>query len=103
MRQWALLRAAVPSHESDAMARTRKTPKPIAPEWIRWIDSVRLSSDWQPLPQDFEPAVIETVGFVMRETDTSIVVVQNIDNVNGNVSGAMTIPKVAVLKRWKVR
>lgn len=85
------------------MARPRKTakPKPIGPEWIRWVDSVRLSSEWQPLPANFEPAVIETVGFVMRETDTSLVVVQSIDNENGNVSGAMAIPKVAVIKRWR--
>lgn len=88
------------------MPTKRKTPakpKPAGPEWIRWIDSVRLSSEWQPLPANFEPAVIDTVGFVLRETKTSVVVVQSVDPANGNIAGAMAIPKVAILKRWRIR
>ncbi len=84
------------------------TPKTIAdvstssPEWFRWVDSVRLGSDWQPVPDDYFVTMIDSIGFVIREDEDQVVIALSVDTDNQMVCGAMAIPKVAIKERWKI-
>lgn len=71
-------------------------------EWIRWVDSVG-ENGWAEISdrQDLEPEPIDSIGFVIRETKTRIVIVQSLaaDEMCDHV---LSIPKRCVLERWRI-
>lgn len=72
-------------------------------EWIRWVDSVRLNSDWQRVPDDYTITSVDTLGFVLREDDDAVVIAMCVDPSNQMISGSMAIPKVAIVARWEIK
>jgi hypothetical protein len=74
----------------------------VRAEWIEWVDSVVVEPGWRPLGDDLDIHLIESMGFVVRETKTSVVLAQSIDKENGNLCGAITVPKVAILRRVRL-
>lgn len=70
---------------------------------VRWVDSIRLtSSAWHERTEveDLEAAEVLTCGFLVRETDQSLVVVQSLGPQDSSEFGApIAIPRVAVVER----
>ena len=75
-------------------------------EIIRWIDShspgAQIWLDPDEIPHTLMP--ITTAGFIIHENRKSITVASTItDGPDGQVSGVISIPKVAITKRTKVK
>lgn len=75
---------------------------------IEWVDSFGCSSTWSPtdsIKEDIKPYICTSVGFVVFENDSLVVVVPHIapeDKELGSKEqgcGDMAIPKSAILKR----
>lgn len=64
---------------------------PVEPGWISRDDAVTLT-----------PSVIQSVGFVIRETKTAVTLSSNCSEDTGQVYGVVTIPIVAILSRKKL-
>lgn len=72
---------------------------------ITWVDSVKGGNDgpWS-LKEDILDLThdeIQSVGWIVRETDESITIVAHVSE--SEYSGEMCIPKSAVIKRKKLR
>lgn len=72
--------------------------------WIQWEDSRSGSPLWQFVEEDDPPptvCIVESVGYVIAETDTSILLAANVvvDGADPQYSCDMTIPVSAVLDR----
>lgn len=70
---------------------------------IIWVDSCHTSGweFWSDLKFDFEGIQQETVGFLIKETEYSLIVIQSkslIFSKNDSVDGIMEIPKSAIIK-----
>lgn len=71
--------------------------------FIEWEDSLGCPQGWQ----SFEDAltscvIIQSVGWVLRESKESVTLVPHVGSVDGNANqgqGIMTIPKRCILKR----
>ena len=73
-------------------------------EWIEWEDTWGVST-WQPISRrrtDTEPTRCYSVGYVLNETDESVVLAMSIDTL-GNCDHSLTIPKNVILKRYTIR
>jgi len=73
--------------------------------YLKWLDSCGHTSHWTPLKSlEFPRGALEheSVGFLLKETDYSVVIAQskglNLD-IQNNVDGVMEIPKVAITER----
>jgi hypothetical protein len=69
-------------------------------ESVEWIDSAGYGRQfWHSLDDhDHSIVYINSVGYVVHETDLIITLIMNIST-SGNVIGDMTIPKCAITKR----
>lgn len=67
-------------------------------EHVTWVDS-QSSSDWQPAPDEVGAAIVESVGFVILETEDTLVLTHSLDRENGNICLDMAIPKCSIKKR----
>lgn len=68
--------------------------------YIKWIDS-SATVGWHELAfvaDDVKPAIIETVGHLIAETDDLYILTTSVDIVNMRALSPMCIPKVAVLE-----
>ena len=68
--------------------------------YIKWIDS-SATVGWHELAfvaDDVKPAIIETVGHLVAETDDLYILTTSVDIVNMRALSPMCIPKVAVLE-----
>ena len=70
--------------------------------YIEWVDSAR-NNDWNTfdetdLEKSFKPVECETIGWLIQETDTYIVVTQSIGYEPEQFCGTMTIPKCSIKK-----
>jgi hypothetical protein len=78
---------------------------------IKWVDSSYPSnSQWEPISEIKEPEqmICISVGFILKETKSDVIMMPHITSVNKEkdemcVCGLMTIPKVAILKRTKLK
>lgn len=74
--------------------------------YLEWVDSQRRGHTvWVDRPTAEAPdtlTVIKTVGWLIQEMKTAITVAAHTDETGGDMSGALTIPKAAVLKRRTV-
>lgn len=72
-------------------------------EYIEWIDSAAADKGWTKWSKRkvLLPAPCQSVGFVIDETKKYITLAQNIGK--SEVCGIITIPKVCVKKRRKIK
>ena len=76
-------------------------------EFITWLDHCTDSErGWQSLENilKLEPVVIDTVGWVVKETDDYLVMVASLQNVgeNADVQGEMLVLKSCIKRREKL-
>lgn len=70
------------------------------PVHLTWIDS-KADRGWTYEP-DPDPATIETLGWLVSETDTAVVVSTSLADC-GSRMDPLTIPKCAIIRRRKVK
>ena len=82
--------------------------KKIRAAYIEWDDSVSTAGNAWVSRKRVEEMKIDrctTIGFIVKETNDLVTVVNSFDIQGDNVSGDMTIPKSAIRKRrvvsWK--
>jgi hypothetical protein len=70
---------------------------------IHWIDAVGPTVPWESLDEvgPLEPPTVETLGYVVDDTDLYITVAQTVLE-DGQVAGRMTIPKGCVTRIEKL-
>lgn len=68
---------------------------------ITWIDSCTYGDGWVAGVGSARPAPCTTVGFLLRETKSYIVIAHTV--APEHVMGALTIPKVAITKRRRLK
>jgi hypothetical protein len=70
--------------------------------YVKWVDSGRHAFEWTE-PKDIEVAVpsVETVGFLFKETEDALILVQSkgIGNEPDEVLFSIIIPKVSILEK----
>lgn len=71
---------------------------------VEWIDSTSASG-WMSHDDLADHGISEcsTVGFVLREDDRQVLLVQSEDHKNRNLDSVMAIPKVAITKSTTIR
>ena len=78
-------------------------------ELVEWVDSQSTFTGWT-LVDDIDPArpvvgELSTVGWVVRENDAAILIASSAGAIDGGshqICHAMTIPKVAIVKRTRL-
>jgi len=74
--------------------------------FIRWIDARGVGPEWQDLneceKEEMKDYVIESVGFVIRETVTAIHITPHIEHKEGHFCGDMQIPKSAIIDKLEI-
>lgn len=73
-------------------------------EWIEWTDAWSYSG-WRSIHRvEEDPNVCRnhSVGFVVKETDESVMLAQSIDTTMDNCDGVMAIPKVNIVNRYTI-
>ncbi len=66
-----------------------------------WIDSTGFTG-WTKSNVPETRATCHTIGFIVNETDEFITVAATYDNFTESYHSPLTIPKVAITKRWSV-
>lgn len=72
---------------------------------VEWIDSVTHGDGWKRVEDlDLQPSPCISAGMVIDETEESITVAGTVDLWSGHYAtiGAITIPKVAIIKRHEL-
>jgi hypothetical protein len=92
-----------PTEEKPTTAERMKAAQKRA-VFVTWVDSSG-AGHW--MDADFAASKVRagpiyTVGYVLREDDEEIVLVQSLDFDNDNVGHTLAIPKVAVLDVWEI-
>lgn len=82
------------------MAVKIKTVSEYRPVYIVWLDSSGSSyQGWHSIEShNHDVAKIETVGFVISETEEILSLAMNVSE-NDNMMGDISIPKFAIVKR----
>jgi len=92
---------------STKTAKSKKTRAELHPPvYIEWIDSSTTGAVWTTKGdlREVINARVRTIGFVIHETDTNIVICHSIgDDEDEEVGGDISIPKVAIRKRRAIR
>ena len=77
---------------------------------IKWIDSYNSFDVWAPISEmeELRNMICVSVGWIEKETNDNIIVIPHISDIEnkknkGYACGAMIIPKVAILKRIKLK
>lgn len=65
---------------------------------VTWVDSCSLGG-WQRREGNHGLSRIDSIGYIIRETRTEITITSSISQDSGNVMDALTIPKVAIVRR----
>ena len=71
---------------------------------IEWVDSYSVYEQWDFLNDLKEPEIIKckSVGFIVNETDESILIMPHISGDNEAGKGGICIPKIAIIKRTEL-
>ena len=67
--------------------------------YLEWIDAESVDAWEEYTHADKEPPMIKTLGFLIRETKTYIVIALSIDETNGMCSSRIQIPTGMIIKR----
>ena len=76
---------------------------------IRWQDACGVSANWEYLvdlaDKPLEDFIINSVGFVLQETDSVIHIAPHIhvDGNTGQYCGDMQIPKHSIIDMWDIK
>lgn len=66
--------------------------------YVTWIDS-STDDGWQDANElDERPDLVHSVGFLVKETDTLLVIANSYDPATGHSNGRMSIPLVSIQK-----
>lgn len=71
-------------------------------EIIEWVDSAGMPG-WHSIEEQPKITEIISCGWIAYEDKIIIVVTSHIDKTNDNHRGDLTIPKVSITKRTKIR
>ena len=65
---------------------------------IKWVDSYSVYEHWDFIKDISEPIIIEciSVGFVIKETNESILIIPHISGKNEAGKGGICIPKISI-------
>lgn len=73
---------------------------------VSWVDSCSPDGGWtysKQIVKDYEPSEVRSIGWLVRETDTALVLASHVANPDDadieQVDGLMAIPKVAIVAR----
>jgi hypothetical protein len=69
-------------------------------EWVRWVDSAG-DQDWTDDATGPDIGPVDTIGFVVEETDDKVVLVQSACE-DGMRCHRIAIPKCSILGRWAI-
>ena len=71
---------------------------------IEWVDSYSVYEQWDFLKGLKEPEIIKckSVGFIVNETEESILIMPHISGDNEAGKGGICIPKIAIIKRTEL-
>ncbi len=75
--------------------------------YIRWHDAAGCGPNWEHIFDLYDRPlidfVIDSVGFVLQETDTVIHIAPHLNTVrDGQYCGDMQIPKSAIIDIWEI-
>lgn len=77
---------------------------------VQWVDSCSPDGGWtysKQIVRDYDPSVVRSVGWLVRETDAALVLAPHVANPNDadseQVDGLMAIPKVAIVARVEMQ
>ena len=84
---------------------SKKFEMPAELALVRWEDAASYDEggwiSWKKL-QKSAPSMIQSVGFVAKETDKYIVLVASVCEDDGSAGGDVTIPKAYIVERRKL-
>jgi hypothetical protein len=71
---------------------------------IEWLDSYSVYEQWDFLKDLKEPEIIKckSVGFIVNETNESILIMPHISGDNEAGKGGICIPKLSIIKRTQL-
>ena len=71
---------------------------------IEWVDTYSVYEQWDFLKDLKEPEIIKckSVGFIVKETEESILIMPHISGDNEAGKGGICIPKLAIIKRTEL-
>jgi hypothetical protein len=71
---------------------------------IEWVDSQFGSGEWKKL-EDISTNIpsINSIGFIVKETEKVVVIVQSIDSINKNYTQDFLIPKCSIIKITRLK
>lgn len=71
---------------------------------IEWVDSYSFYEQWDFIKEIAEPEIVKciSVGFVIKETDDSIMILPHISGENEAGRGGICIPKISIIKTIKL-
>jgi hypothetical protein len=73
-------------------------------ELIEWVDSYSFYEQWDFIKEIAEPEIIKckSVGFIIKETNDSIMILPHISGENEAGRGGICIPKISIVKRTQL-
>lgn len=78
--------------------------KKIKNIYVKWVDSASHDYHWTDIDKvNTEQYYCETLGFLVRETDTEIFVANSLYGSHQSCCMVMGIPKVAIIKKKYVK
>jgi hypothetical protein len=71
---------------------------------IEWVDSYSVYEQWDFLKDLKEPEIMKckSVGFIVKETNESILIMPHISGDNEAGKGGICIPKLSIIKRTEL-
>lgn len=71
--------------------------------WILWEDSAGSDAIWDDQPEKLKPALINSVGILVREDDQAVILATSADdNTPPKYDGLLAIPRSAIRQRRRL-
>ncbi len=70
--------------------------------WVTWVDSGEATHGWEPVDNDDPNDVVETFGFIVKETRAYLTISSTWDAANGHWLNQVRIWKRAIQDRREV-
>lgn len=80
--------------------RKNRTKYPLV--WVEWEDA-QGDTGWEEVPDEVEPCIAITAGFLIKETENYLIVASSIDTDNDHNNNRIQIPRGMVRKIYLIR